>query len=69
MKLSDIQERVNQRPFRPFAVETVGGTWILVDSESNIMMSDRRPGLMVIFDSGGHLWILDVNDVSALESK
>jgi hypothetical protein len=69
MKLADIKERLDQRPFRPFAIETVGGSWIDVDKESSVLISERRPDLVVVFDPNGRLYILGVDQISALEGK
>ena len=69
MKLSDIKERLDQRPFRPFAIETIGGYWIDVDKESSVLISERRPDLVVVFDPNGRLYILGVDQISALEGK
>jgi hypothetical protein len=69
MKLSDIKERLEQRPFRPFALETTGGSWIEVEKESSVLLSERRPDLVVVFDPSGRLWILGVDQIASLESK
>lgn len=69
MKLSDIQDRLAQRPFRSFALETTGGSWIEVEKESSVLLSGRRPDLVVVFDPNGRLWILSVDQIASLESK
>jgi hypothetical protein len=69
MKLSEIQERAEQKPFRAFALETTGGSWINVEKESEIMISEKRPDIVVVFDSSGRLYILGVNEISAIEGK
>jgi hypothetical protein len=69
MKLADIKERLEQRPFRPFALETTGGSWIEVEKESSVLLSERRPDLVVVFDPNGRLWILGVDQISSLESR
>jgi hypothetical protein len=66
MKHSDIAELVNQRPFRPFALETMGGTRIEVARESDVLMSPRRPDIVVVCDSDGHLHILSVDEIAVL---
>jgi hypothetical protein len=65
MKISDIVQRVNQKPFRPFIMETAG-TQIEVAEASSVMMNDRRPDIVVVFDPDGHLFILCVDQISSL---
>jgi hypothetical protein len=69
MKLSDISERAAQEPFRPFALETTGGSWIEVEKQSDIFLPARRPDIVIVFDSIGRLYILDGDQIAALESK
>jgi len=69
MKLVDIKERLEQRPFRPFALETTGGSWIEVEKESSVLLSERRPDLVVVFDPSGRLWILGIDQIASLESR
>jgi hypothetical protein len=69
MKLSDIKERLDQRPFRPFSLETTGGSWVEVEKDSDIFISPRRPDIIVIFEPSGRMWILGIDQISALESK
>jgi len=69
MKLSDIQERVTQRPFGAFALETTGGTWIDVQKESDVFLPERRPDIVIVFDASGRLYILSLDQIATLESK
>jgi hypothetical protein len=36
MRVESILERINQKPFRPIALQTVDKAWIKVDRESDI---------------------------------
>jgi hypothetical protein len=69
MNLADIQERAEQKPFRPFAVETTGGSWIDVEKESDILLPERRPDLVIVFDRSGRMYILGIDQIAALETK
>ena len=69
MKLADIEARAHQRPFRPFALETVDGPWVEVQSETDIFLPPRRPDLVIVFDPTARLFILALDQISALESK
>jgi hypothetical protein len=69
MKLSDISERAEQRPFRPFTIETAGGGLIEVEKESDILLPPRRPDLVIVFNPSGRMWILDPSQISALEAR
>lgn len=66
-----LNERMRQVPFRPFAVETIGGTWIDVDREADVLIYDRKPPVrIVLFDSHtGRLYILDPDQVSSIEGR
>jgi hypothetical protein len=69
MKLADIEARAHQRPFRPFALETVGGPWVEVQSEADIFLPPRRADLVIVFDPTDRLFILALDQISAIESK
>lgn len=69
MKLADIQERATQNPFRPFALETNGGTWIDVEHQSCIYLPPVRPDIIIIFDQGGRMFILNPEQITALEVR
>ena len=69
MKLADIAERAEQRPFRRFAIETTAGGLIEVEKESDILLPARRPDLVIFFNPSGRMWILDPSQISALEAR
>jgi hypothetical protein len=69
MKLADIKERADQVPFRPFALETIGGSWIQVEEPSDIMLNPRRPDLVVVFNENGRMYILGVEQIASVEGK
>ena len=71
MTADSLLERIGQTPFRPFAVETTGGTWINVDRESDVLLYNRfqKPIRIVIFDSNGRLYILEPEQIATIEVK
>lgn len=69
MKKSDISERAFQQPFRPFALETTGGSWIDVTEASDIFLPPRRPDIVIVFNRNGQMYILGVDQISAVEGK
>ena len=70
MTASNLLERINQKPFRPFAIETVGGTWIDVDREADVLIYDRKkPIRIVIIDPSGRMYVFEPEQISALEVK
>jgi hypothetical protein len=70
MTAQTILERVNQKPFRPFALETVGGTWIEITDSADVFVYQRKdPVRLVIFDPAGTMFILEPEQISTLESK
>jgi hypothetical protein len=42
MTLATIKERLNQKPFWRFALETTGGTWIDVNREADCAIFERN---------------------------
>jgi hypothetical protein len=73
MTANSLLDRIYQKPFRPFALETVGGSWIDVDREQDVLIYDRkspqRPIRIVIFDPNGRLYILEPEQISPVEIK
>jgi hypothetical protein len=66
-----VNERLRQVPFRPFDIETEGGTWIDIDREADVLIYDRfKPVRIVFFDSHtGRMFILEPEQISTIESK
>jgi hypothetical protein len=69
MTISTITERLNQEPFRPFALETMGGSWIDVLRREAIAISPYQPARIVIFDEGGAMFIYEPDEISGLQVK
>ena len=70
MTATNILERVNQKPFRPFALETVGGSWIDIDREQDVLIYDRRnPVRVIVFDISGKMYVLEPDQIAAIEAK
>ena len=58
MTAESILERINQKPFRPVGLETVGGTWIEIDRAEDIFIYDRmNTTCVVLFDPEGRKFI------------
>ena len=53
MKLSDTKERLEQRPLRPFAIETTGGSWIEVEKDPEFYPSEARIQMELSGPNGG----------------
>jgi hypothetical protein len=64
--LARITERATQRPFRPFSIETIGGSWIDVNTEADILVRGQR---IVIFDKNSRMYILGPEQISAIEGR
>ena len=69
MTLEDIRERAEQKPFRQFSIETVGGSWVDVEKASDVLLPERRPDIAIIFAPDGKMLILGIDQISALEAK
>jgi hypothetical protein len=48
MTVESILEKINQRPFRPIALETVDKPWINVDRQADIFIDDRMETACVV---------------------
>jgi hypothetical protein len=67
---SNILERISEKPFRPFALETIAGTWIDVDREADLLIYERKkPIRLVIFDPNGRMYVFEPDQISAIEIK
>jgi hypothetical protein len=70
MTAASILERINQKLFRPFAIETIGGSWIDVDRETDVLIYERKkPVRLVVFDPNGRMYIFEPEQISAIEAK
>jgi len=68
MTAESIIERVTQKPFRAFALETTGGTWIEIDREEDVLVYRKKPPVRItIFDASGRLYILEPEQIAAIE--
>ena len=70
MTAQSILERINQVPFRPVALETVGGTWIEIDRAEDIFIYDRvKTTSVVLFDPEGRKFIYEPDQITAIEAR
>ena len=67
MNRSDIQARAQQVPFRGFALETSSGSWIDIEKPSDIYLPQERPDMVIVFDRGDRMVILDVSQILAVK--
>jgi hypothetical protein len=70
MTVESILERIEQKPFRPIALETVDKTWIKVDRKADIFIYDRMEAPFVaIFDPKGRKFVFAPEQISAIEAR
>jgi hypothetical protein len=70
MTAENILERINQKPFRPLALETVGGTRIEVNRAEDIFIYDRiKTTCVVLFDSADRKFVYEPEQITAIESR
>jgi hypothetical protein len=69
MKRSDIEAQATRVPFRPFWIETGGGTSIEVYNPSRILLPIARPDLAIVFGPDGGVHLLDLDQVVSVETK
>jgi hypothetical protein len=53
MKLSQIKEIIGTRPFRPFAIETSGGTYVTVQTPAHIKLPPPSFDLIIVYGTDG----------------
>ena len=61
-------ERINQQPFRPFSIETIGGTWIVIERSEDVQFRRKKNGAerLVVFDPDGTLFILAPEQIATI---
>jgi hypothetical protein len=70
MTTESILERINQKPFRPVALGTVGGVWIEIDRPDDIFIYDRvKTTCVVLFDPEGRKFIYEPEQITAIEAR
>ena len=70
MTAESILERINQKPFRPLALETVDGTWIEVSRAEDIFIYDRiNSTWVVLFDCAGRKFVYAPEQITAIEVR
>jgi hypothetical protein len=66
MNLERIKERVHAVPFRPFIIETIGGTQIEVISPDYVMFAPEDRDLIVAFDRASRMFLVTTDQVASI---
>jgi hypothetical protein len=66
MNLERIKERVDAVPFRPFIIETTGGTQIEVISPDYVMFAPEDRDLIVAFDRASRMFLVTTDQVASI---
>ena len=66
MELDRIKERVNAVPFRPFTIETNGGTQIEIISPDYVMFAPEDRDLIVAFDRASRMFLVTTDQVASI---
>jgi hypothetical protein len=61
---AQLEQLLNSRPFRPFWLETVGGTQIRVAKSSRLWMPDDNPYSFVVFNDNSTYTVLNYADLT-----
>jgi hypothetical protein len=70
MTLASIKERLSQKPFRPFALETIGGAWIDVNHEADCAIFERNGRAQIFaFAQSGEMYVLEPDQVVSLAMR
>jgi len=66
MEIERIKERVNAIPFRPFTIETTGGTQIEIVSPDYVMFAPEDRDLIVAFDRVSRMFLVTTDQVASI---
>lgn len=66
MDLDRIRERVDAVPFRPFRIETTGGTQIEIVSPDYVMFAPEDRDLVVAFDRTSRMFLITTDQVASI---
>jgi hypothetical protein len=66
MNLERIKERVHAVPFRPFIIETTGGTQIEVTSPDYVMFAPEDRDLIVAFDRASRMFVVTTDQIASI---
>jgi hypothetical protein len=66
MKIAEIKELKDKRPFVPFLIRTAGGREFEVRHPDALAWADDNPRVVVVTPGGGRLEVLDVALVESL---
>jgi hypothetical protein len=67
MKIQEIQNLANRKPFRPFTVNLINGDRIPIDRSDDITFPSRRPELVIVFTSNGQMHIFEDVGIASIE--
>jgi len=66
MEIERIKERVKAIPFRPFTIETTGGTQIEIVSPDYVMFAPEDRDLIVAFDRASRMFLVTTDQVASI---
>ena len=66
MEIERIKERVTAIPFRPFTIETTGGTQIEIVSPDYVMFAPEDRDLVVAFDRASRMFLVTTDQVASI---
>ena len=66
MEIERIKERVKAIPFRPFTIETTGGTQIEIVSPDYVMFAPEDRDLIVAFDRASRMFLVTTDQGASI---
>ena len=70
MTAESIPKQINQKPFRPLALQPVDGTWTKVSRAEDIFIYDRiNSTWVVLFDPAGGKSVYAPEQITAAEAR
>jgi hypothetical protein len=66
-KLIELKAKLAREPFRPFVIELLSGQQITIGKDSEVLLSRRRPELVIAFTEDGLQQEFEVSVIASLK--
>jgi hypothetical protein len=66
-KLIELKAKLAREPFRPFVIELLSGRQITIGKDSEVLLSRRRPELVIAFTEDGLQQEFEVSVIASLK--
>jgi hypothetical protein len=66
MRIEEIKSLIGRKPFRPFLINFVDGTQLLVEQQGELLLPRNKPGLLIFFSPEGAMHLFEEEAVSSV---